>query len=192
MRAVRKASHRLLVVLACAAAAWGCSSRRPAELPATGRAASFAIARTASNEVTVERRFAAAPSAVFAALTEPAKLQRWMSAAGRELVTCDVDLRAGGTFRYVFKGPSGKPFVMYGDYREVVAPRRIVHTEAYEGYDWAPLVTTIALRDDGAGGTALAMKIRYPSEEICAEDFPNVESGFADGFTRLDTLLTSP
>ena len=79
---------------------------------------------------------------------------------------------------------------MYGTYREVVPESRIVHTEADHGYDWEPLVTTTVLHDDG-GGTALVMTIRYPSKEICDKDFPNVETGSADGFTRLDQLLGS-
>lgn len=147
-----------------------------------------AITRTADTEVTVRRRFAAPPAGVFAALTDPGLLRRWMSAAGRELVECQVDLRPGGSYRYVFRSSKGATFGMYGTYREVVPGRRIVHTEAYDGYDWEPLVTTTVLQDDG-GGTALEMTIRYPSKEIRDKDFPNVESGTADGFTRLDKLL---
>ena len=149
-----------------------------------------AIARTADTEITVRRRFAAPPARVFAALTDPGLLRRWMSASGRELVECQVDLRPGGSYRFVFRSSRGATFGMYGAYREVVPGSRIVHTEAYDGYDWEPLVTTTVLRDDG-GGTALVMTIRYPSKEICDKDFPNVESGTADGFTRLDRLLGS-
>ena len=63
-----------------------------------------------------------------------------------------------------------------------------MHTESYDGYDWEPLVTTTVLAADG-DGTTLVMTIRYPTKEICDTDFPNVESGSADGFTRLETLL---
>jgi hypothetical protein len=63
-----------------------------------------------------------------------------------------------------------------------------VHTEAYDGYDWVPLVTTTVLREDGSG-TMLVMTVRYPKKEICDTDFPNVESAAADGFIRLDRLL---
>lgn len=147
-----------------------------------------AITRTADTEITVRRRFAAPPARVFAALTNPDLLRQWMSASGRELVECQVDLRPGGSYRYVFRSSKGATFGMYGTYREVVPGRRIVHTEAYDGYDWEPLVTTTVLRDDG-GGTTLVMTIRYPNKEICDTDFPNVESGTADGFTRLDKLL---
>jgi uncharacterized protein YndB with AHSA1/START domain len=146
------------------------------------------IARTADAELTVRRRFAAPPARIFAALTEPDLLRQWMSAAGRDLVECQVDLRPGGSYRYVFRSSKGRTFGMYGSYREVVPGRLLVHTEAYDGYDWEPLVTTTVLEDDG-GGTTLVMTIRYPQKEICDSDFPNVESGTEDGYTRLDKLL---
>jgi hypothetical protein len=64
-----------------------------------------------------------------------------------------------------------------------------VHTEAYDGYDWDPLVTTTDLSDE-AGGTALLMTIRYPSREICDKDFSSVQAGSEAGFSRLDKLLS--
>jgi uncharacterized protein YndB with AHSA1/START domain len=122
-------------------------------------------------------------------LTSPDLLRRWMSAAGREMVECHVDLRVGGSFRYVFRSAAGRSFAMYGTYREIVPDRRIVHTEAYDGYTWDPLVTTTDLQADGIG-TSLAMTIHYPSPQICDRDFPNVEAGTADGFTRLEAVLS--
>lgn len=79
---------------------------------------------------------------------------------------------------------------MYGTFRELVPVRRIVHTEAYDGYDWEPLVTTTELQDDG-DGTSLEMTIRYPSKKIRDSDFPNVSSAVEDGFGRLDKLLVN-
>ncbi len=146
------------------------------------------VTRTGDTEITVQRHFAAPPAQVFAGLTAPELLRKWMSANGRELTDAQVDLRSGGSFRYVFRSPSGKTFGMYGTYREVVPGRRIVHTEAYDGYKWDPLVTTIELSEDG-GGTSLVMSIRYPSKEIRDTDFPNVQSGTEDGFSRMEKLL---
>jgi uncharacterized protein YndB with AHSA1/START domain len=149
---------------------------------------STTVVRTSPTEVTVRRRFAAPPDDVFAALTRAELLRRWMSAAGRDMVESQVDARTGGRFRYVFRSSSGRTFGMYGDYREVVPGKRIVHTESYDGYDWEPLVTTTELNED-AGGTVLVMTIRYPNEKICDADFPNIKDATADGFTRLDALL---
>jgi uncharacterized protein YndB with AHSA1/START domain len=147
------------------------------------------VVRTDNAEVTVSRRFAAPPAKVFEALTSPELLPKWMSAHGRDLIEVRADLRPGGAYRYVFRGPGGRTFGMYGTYREFVSPRRIVHTEAYDGYDWDPLVTTTDLSDE-AGGTALLMTIRYPSREICDKDFSSVQAGSEAGFSRLDKLLS--
>jgi uncharacterized protein YndB with AHSA1/START domain len=146
------------------------------------------VERTGETEITIRSRFGAPRDRVFAALTTPDLLRRWMSAAGREMVECQIDLRTGGRYRYVFRSSKGSTFGMYGTYLEVTPGTRIVHTEAYDGYDWKPLETTTELRDDG-GGTLLVMTIRYPSKEICDRDFPNVESGVGEGFGRLEKLL---
>jgi uncharacterized protein YndB with AHSA1/START domain len=146
------------------------------------------VVRTGDTEITVQKRFAAPRLKVFAALTSPDLLRKWMSANGRELVEARVDLRTDGGYRYVFRSSSGRTFGMYGTYREVLPGRRIVHTESYDGYDWPPLVTTTELRDD-TDGSALTMVIRYPTKEICDTDFANVKAGIPDGFSRLEKLL---
>jgi uncharacterized protein YndB with AHSA1/START domain len=189
-------AHYLILALAvtCGSAACGRASNARAEKGAETLSMTqpidLTVTRTSDVEITVRRRFAAPPSKVFEALTTPSQLRQWMSAAGRELIESDVDLRTGGRYRYVFKGPKGSTFGMYGTYREVVPGSRIVHTEAYDGYDWEPLVTTTDISED-AGGTVMVMTIRYPNKEICDTDFPNIESATGDGFKRLDKLLAA-
>jgi uncharacterized protein YndB with AHSA1/START domain len=146
------------------------------------------VSRISATEIGVRWRFAAAPARVFAALTTPEQLRGWMSAAGREMVECHVDLRVGGGFRYVFRAGTGRTFAMFGTFREVVPDRRIIRTEAYDGYAWDPLIVTTVLNADGRG-TALAMTICYAAAQICDTDFPNVEAGTTEGFTRLEQSL---
>ena len=150
-----------------------------------------AITRTADTEITAgEAPLLHLPGSSRRSPT-PGLLRQWMSAAGRELVECQVDFRPGrqlslrvpvvqgsdvGDGGHLSRGRSRKPH------------RRTPRCTT--GTDWEPLVTTTVLRDDG-GGTTLEMTIRYPSKEICDKDFPNVESGSADGFTRLEQLLGS-
>jgi hypothetical protein len=64
------------------------------------------VSRTADTVITIRRRFDAPAGSVFAALTTPDLLRRWMSAGGRELVECQVDLRKGGSYRYAVRYPS--------------------------------------------------------------------------------------
>jgi uncharacterized protein YndB with AHSA1/START domain len=187
---ITKANGTFLVFVVGLALAEGgvAAGRHTANRPQL-QSSSTSVTRTGDTEITVRRRFAAPPAKVFAALTEPELLRQWMSANGRELIEVRVSLRTGGSCRFVFRGPKGRTFGMDGTYRDVVPGRRIVHTEAYDGCDWEPLVTTTELRED-AGGTALVMSIRHPSKKICDTDFPNVQSGTPDGLSSMASLLT--
>lgn len=149
---------------------------------------SAAVKRQGLDEIVVRRRLAAPPHRVFAALTSPELLPQWMDAAGRALVSCEIDLRPGGRYRYVFRSTSGRSFGMSGTYLEVVPNQRLVHTESYDGYDWPPLVTTTRLYASDEN-TLLEVTIRYPTEAIRDADWPNVEGGSEDGYRRLEQLL---
>jgi uncharacterized protein YndB with AHSA1/START domain len=183
---------RAMVTAALAACALGSQISgvvsRSGENRTMPQPAPTSVTRSGDTETTVRRRLQSPPAKVFAALTEPELLRQWMSANGRELTEARVDLKTGGSYRFVFRSPSGRTFGMYGTYKDVVPGRRIVHTEAYDGYDWEPLVTTTELQED-AGGTAMVMVIRYPNKKIRDEDFPNIESGTPDGLSRMEKLL---
>lgn len=148
----------------------------------------FSVERTSDREITMARRFQAPASLVLDALTAPSELRQWMSANGRELSSCEVDLRPGGSHRYVFQAGGGCEFTMYGEYREVVPGKRIVHTEAYAGHDWEPLVVTTELFES-SGVTTLRAIVRYPSKEICDTDAPDLEHAGAT-YTALAEHLT--
>ena len=145
------------------------------------------VTRTGERHVTMCRRFTdASCSQVFEALTTPDLLRRWLNAAGRKLTGSEMDLRPGGSYRHTFTAPGRTTFVMYGAFREVVPGKRIVHTEAYEGYDWAPLVVRTDLVAAGRD-TVMTIVSEYPSKQICNRDMPNLESAAAayDGLAAL-------
>lgn len=184
-------NHATLLFAAAALAAChyqrtSSSTDTSTEATATVHAPDLKVTRTSDREIIVQRSFRAPRAQLFAALTTPDKLQRWLSAGGRKLAQCEVDLRAGGAYRYVFKTRSGAEFVMYGTFREVVRDERFVHTEQYSGLDWPPLVTTTTLTEQ-AGRTTLTLHILYPSKQICDLDAPN--QGGDEVFAQLDLLL---
>lgn len=146
------------------------------------------VTRTGERHVTMCRRFAGAScSQVFAALTTPDQLRQWLNAAGRKLTASEIDLRPGGSYRHTFTAPGRTTFVMYGAFRDVVPGKRIVHTEAYEGYDWEPLVVTTDLVAVGRD-TVMTIISEYPSKQVCDRDMPNLESAAA-AYDGLATLL---
>lgn len=123
-------------------------------------------------------------------MTSPESLREWLSADGRTLTLCEVDLRVGGSYRYEFSMEGGRTFNMGGTYREVVPDTRIVNTEAYDGYDWEPLLVTTLLQEGTESMTRVTVTVVYPSKEICERDFPNLEQSGAV-YCNLAALLAT-
>lgn len=131
-------------------------------------------------EVVLTRVFDAPRKLVFDALTKPELLKRWLEAPGRTLQVCDVDLKSGGAYRFVWRGP-GKPDVgMRGVHREIVPPERIVRTESWEDWDAGESLTTTVLLEEG-GRTVLTTTVLFPSQEV--RDTV-LKSGMARGATE--------
>lgn len=177
-----RTSTMLAIMLAACAASPGKPSDPVADAVANTAPMSDqkpTVTRTGERHVTMRRRFAdSSCSQVFAALTTPDLLRQWLHAAGRKLTASEIDLRPGGSYRHTFTAPGRRAFVMYGAFREVVPEKRIVHTEAYEGYDWEPLVVTTDLVAVGRD-TVMTIVSEYPSKQVCDRDMPNLESAAA-------------
>jgi uncharacterized protein YndB with AHSA1/START domain len=142
-------------------------------------------------EILLTRSFKARRELVWEAHTRPELVRRWLlGPPGWSMPTCDIDLRIGGKYRYVWRHEDGREMGMTGVFRDIVAPERIVSTELFDE-DWTggeTLVTQVFSERDGV--TSLAMTIRYASK--AARDGA-LKSGMIDGMTagygRLDELL---
>ena len=80
------------------------------------------------------------------AYTTPELVARWWAGQRGEVTSAEIDLRVGGTWRYVMVSPEGFEVAFHGEYREIVPEERLVTTEVYEGAGPDPeaaLVTTI-------------------------------------------------
>jgi uncharacterized protein YndB with AHSA1/START domain/DNA-binding transcriptional ArsR family regulator len=144
-------------------------------------------------EITFRRVFGASRRRVFDAFTQPDLLRRWFfGAPGGSLAVCEVALKAGDSFRYVWRSPSGSEIGMSGRCLEFVRPAKIVATEKFD-QPWYPgeAVGVITLDEEG-GVTTLTQTIRYESQT--ARDTvlkASVEHGVALGYDRLAKLLES-
>lgn len=149
------------------------------------------ITTPTDRELVVTRVFDAPRALVFAAFTTPELLKRWYGPDGWSMVICEIDLRTGGAWRFVSRRPNGKEVGQHGIYREIVAPERIVNTEAWE--DWNPgelLVTTKLAEHDGK--TTYTNTMLFPSQEV--RDLlmkAGMLSGAAESYLKLDALLAS-
>jgi uncharacterized protein YndB with AHSA1/START domain len=130
-----------------------------------------------SHTIRFERQFDAPPSRVFAAWTDPEQVACWWDPTGERLVSCDIDLRAGGSFSFVSSGRAAMPFS--GIYREIAPPDRLV----FEAMGATGRMTL----QDVAGGTQMVVEIVCPSNEHF-DQF--VKMGVQEGTSRtLDNLV---
>jgi uncharacterized protein YndB with AHSA1/START domain len=123
------------------------------------------ITTPSEREVVITRVFDAPRELVFDALTQPELLKRWLEAPGRALEICDVDLRVGGAYRFVWRGPGKKDVGSRGVYREIAPPARLVTSETWEDWDAGEtLATTVLVERDGR--TTLTITMLFPSRDV--------------------------
>jgi uncharacterized protein YndB with AHSA1/START domain len=151
------------------------------------------ITTPSDTEVRLTRLFDAPRALVFDAFTKPELLKRWLFGPdGWSLAVCDIDLRVGGRYRYVWKHlTKGTEMGMSGEILEIVVPERLVSTEQFEEA-WYPgkgAVGTVVLTEQGSQ-TLLSQTIRYETKE--ARDTAlktGMKDGLGAGYDRLDTVF---
>lgn len=156
-------------------------------------AATLKVTTPSDREIALTRVFDAPRRLVFEAFTTPALLKRWLGVHGDwSLAVCEIDLRVGGRYRYVWRRPDGTEMGMGGVYREIVKPERIVATEKFD-QSWYPgeaVGTILLLEHDGR--TTLTETIRYESRDARDAVLRSpMEQGVAAGFDKLADLLAS-
>ena len=151
------------------------------------------VTTPSERELVMTREFDAPRGMVFDALTKPDLVQRWLlGPPGWTMPVCDIDLRVGGKYRYVWQNADGRKMGMGGTFKEIVRPSRIVTTELFDE-DWTggeTLVTTEIV--EKSGKSTLTTTVRYKSRE--ARDGA-IKTGMAKGveasYDRLEQLLTA-
>ena len=153
--------------------------------------ATLQVTTPSDHEIRMTRLFRAPRDLVFDAWTIPQLLKRWLHGPeGWRLAECTVDLKVGGTARYVWRNADGRSMGMTSTYREITRPERIVAVELFDE-DWTggEAVGTVIFTEQ-AGRTTLTQTMLYASRE--ARDGA-LASGMADGveasFIHLDALL---
>lgn len=151
-----------------------------------------AVERKSDRELVVTRTFTAPARSVFEAWTRPELLQRWWApkSFGVTFISCEADVRTGGSYRFVFGHPaSEQPMAFFGRYLEVTPPTRLVWTneEGGEGGN----VTTVTFEERGAQ-TLVVMHDLYTSKEALDDAIASGStSGCGETFEQLDELLAA-
>src|SRR4051795_11013350 len=104
---------------------------------------SLKVTTPTDREIVLTRVFDAPRHLVWDAFTRPELLKRWFGPRGWSLVVCEVDLRVGGGFRFVMRGPDGKDMGMRGVYKELAPLERSVHVESFDDFPGEAQVTAV-------------------------------------------------
>ena len=150
----------------------------------------FKVTTPSDREIVLTRLFDAPRRLVFEAMTKPEHVKRWWGCLDERysVPVCEIDLRPGGKWRFVGKGPMGE-YGFHGVYREIVVPERVVFTEIYDPFPDAESVVTSVLTEEG-GKTRLTATCVYPSLEV--RDMV-IQSGMTRGagisYDRLEELV---
>jgi uncharacterized protein YndB with AHSA1/START domain len=136
-------------------------------------------------QILITREFDAPRHLVFKAYTTPELVRRWWHANRGEITLCEIDLRVGGSWRYVMTARGGFEVGFHGEYREIVPDERIVATEVFEGMPDAPALDTVTFTE-ADGRTTLSILVQHSSRE---NRDAHINSGMEDGLQEAMTLL---
>jgi len=157
------------------------------------KTAALKVTTPSERELVMTREFDASRGMVFDALTKPELVQRWLlGPPGWTMPVCEIDLRVGGKYRYVWRNAEGREMWMGGTFKEMVQPSRLVATESYDDH-WTggeTLVTTELV--ETRGKTTVSTTVRYATRE--ARDAAlkmGATKGLEASYVRLDELLTA-
>ena len=139
----------------------------------------------ADNQILITREFDAPAELVYKAYTTPELVRRWWHANRGEMTVCDIDLRVGGSWRFVMEAPNFGEVAFHGEYREIVPNERLVATEIYEPVPDSPALNTLTLTEQD-GRTTLQILVEHTNKQ--ARDM-HVESGMEDGLQDALDLL---
>jgi uncharacterized protein YndB with AHSA1/START domain len=152
------------------------------------------VAALGEREILMTREFDASVERVFDAFTKPELLRRWLFGPdGWVMSVCEVDLKVGGKYRYVWtREDSGEGMGMGGSYREISKPKRIVATEIFD-QAWYPgeAISTLELNAKG-GKTSMKQVLAYESRAARDGVLQSpMEQGLEMGYARLDAMFDS-
>jgi uncharacterized protein YndB with AHSA1/START domain len=143
-------------------------------------------------DLVVTRSFAGSRELVFDCHTKPELVRRWMlGPEGWTMPVCEIDLRPGGKFRYVWSKPDNPDLHMSGEFHEIDRPNRVVHVERFDE-DWAGGAESVVTTrfEEKAGRTTIHMTIRFPSKEVReAAMATGMTDGMNTSYDRLETTI---
>ena len=161
--------------------------------PSAAHSGTFQCTTPSDTEITLTRLFDAPRELVWEAMTKPEHVRRWWGCLDERysVPVCEIDLRVGGTWRFVGRGPEGDFPAFFGEYLEIDRPGRLVYTEIFEPFPDAASVVTQRLEEE-QGKTRLTVTARYDSRQT--RDIvlgTGMEKGAAVSYDRLEDVVAA-
>jgi uncharacterized protein YndB with AHSA1/START domain len=151
------------------------------------------VDRASDCELVITRRFHAPARILFAAWTTPDLLKQWWTpkSFGITFISCEADVRPGGSYRFVFGHPAmDQPMAFFGKYLEVIPNSRLVWTNEEGGEDGA--VTTLTFEEQGAE-TLVTTREVYPTKAALDEAIASGSTGgCVEQYVQLEAVLAAP
>ena len=151
--------------------------------------ASTKVTLPSDREILITREFDGPRDLVFKAMTDPDLIPRWWGPRGYTTTVDKMDVRPGGSWRYVVREPDGRESAFRGEYREIVAPERVVQT-----FEWEPMagrvsVETTTFEDVGEQTKVTTTSLFHTPEERDGMLGAGMERGLNETYERLDEVL---
>jgi uncharacterized protein YndB with AHSA1/START domain len=153
------------------------------------QAATATLTTPTDREIHVERVFDAPRDRVFAAFTDPELIPEWWGPRETTTVVDEMDVRPGGSWRFVMRNADGSEDGFRGTYREVTPPERIVQTFEWEGMPGHVSVETATFEDLGERTKVTTTSLFHTTEERDGMLESGMERGMNETYARLDELL---
>ncbi|MEO8906002.1 MAG: SRPBCC family protein [Polyangiaceae bacterium] len=149
------------------------------------------VERRSDRELVLTRTFNAPAKVVFDAWTKPELVMRWWAprSYGLKMITCEIDLRVGGKYRYVFVGKGDTQHAFWGTYKEIERPTRLVSTDEEESLDGQAVTTSTFT--ESTGRTTVVVHQLFASKESLDAAARGVEAGTRETFEQLEELLAA-
>ncbi|SCX72159.1 Uncharacterized conserved protein YndB, AHSA1/START domain [Pseudomonas sp. NFACC32-1] len=150
--------------------------------------------KPASFELSISRLIAAPRQDIFRAWTEPALLVQWWGPHGMTTPECEMDLWVGGQFRTLMRAPDGSEYPTMGVFLEIVAPQRLVFTDAFLP-GWLPsgkafMTAEVMLDEEGGKTRYTARALHWNEEDRQAHEAMGFHEGWGQSLDRLEALVT--
>ncbi len=147
------------------------------------------IVDPAKPTIITHRELDAPRELVWEAWTKPELVKRWLGPRAHTMTVCEIDLRVGGKYRWVFRTPDGREVSFHGEFREIVRPERLVSTFIFDAYPDEEAIDTLTLVERDGKTIATTFSVH---RSIAARDGHvqgGMERGMSEGYERLDELL---